>query len=152
MSQLCLWTKIRTKQWLVLSASAFQCMRADFLCPKCDNLFFVSIPAKIKMSFIWKDDFFLSKSASFVSWSQAHLAKRCSSIYTTIFIRRKDKSKYLSNQTWTKCYHSRNKHSLKKILDGGSFTIQKAFRIISPNGNGIPKWLGYHYLGRENER
>ena len=37
MAQLCLWTKIRTKQWLVLSTSAFQCMRAGFLCPKCDN-------------------------------------------------------------------------------------------------------------------
>ena len=35
--QLCLWTKIRTKQWLVLGASAFQCMRVGFLCPKCDN-------------------------------------------------------------------------------------------------------------------
>ena len=37
MAQLCLWTKIRYKQWLVLGASAFQCMRAGFLCPKCDN-------------------------------------------------------------------------------------------------------------------
>ena len=37
MDQLCLWTKILTKQWLVLGASAFQCMRAGFLCPKCDN-------------------------------------------------------------------------------------------------------------------
>ena len=32
----------------------------------------VYIPAKIKMSFIWKDDFFLSKSAFSVSRSQAH--------------------------------------------------------------------------------
>ena len=36
-TQLCPWTKIRTTQWLVLGASAFQCMRAGFLCPKCDN-------------------------------------------------------------------------------------------------------------------
>ena len=28
----------------------------------------------------------------------------------TIFVRRKDKTNYLSNQTWAKCYHSRNKH------------------------------------------
>ena len=48
MSQLCLWTKIRIKQRLVLGASAFQCMSAGFLCSKCD----------INMSFIWKDDFF----------------------------------------------------------------------------------------------
>ena len=37
MAQLCLWTEILTKQWLVLGASAFQCMRSGFLCPKCDN-------------------------------------------------------------------------------------------------------------------
>ena len=37
MAQICLWTKIRTKQWLVLGAPAFQCMLAGFLCPKCDN-------------------------------------------------------------------------------------------------------------------
>ena len=37
MAQLCLWTKIRTKQWLVFGALAFQCMHAGFLCPKCDN-------------------------------------------------------------------------------------------------------------------
>ena len=33
----CLWTKIRTKQWLVMGASAFQCMLAAFLSPKCNN-------------------------------------------------------------------------------------------------------------------
>ena len=32
------------------------------------------------------------------------------SVHTTIFIRRKDKTNYLSNHTWTKWYHSRNKH------------------------------------------
>ena len=37
MAQLCLWTKIRTKQWIVLGVSAFQCMPAGFLCRKCDN-------------------------------------------------------------------------------------------------------------------
>ena len=31
MVQLCFWTKIRTKQWLVLSAAAFKCMRTGFL-------------------------------------------------------------------------------------------------------------------------
>ena len=53
-------------------------------------------PAKIKM----KRWFFFPKSASSVSRSQAHLAKRCSSVYTTIFVLRKDKTNYLSNQTW----------------------------------------------------
>ena len=37
LTQLCLWIKIRSKQCLVLGAAAFQCMRVDFLCLKCDN-------------------------------------------------------------------------------------------------------------------
>ena len=37
MAQLCLWTKIRAKQCLVLGALAFQCMLTCFLCPKCDK-------------------------------------------------------------------------------------------------------------------
>ena len=41
------------------------------------TILLVYISAKIKMSFIWKDDFlFLPKSSSSVSRSQAHLAKR----------------------------------------------------------------------------
>ena len=71
---LCLWSKIRTNLWLVLGASAFQYMRAGFLWNA--TILLVYIPAKIKMSFIWNDDFFLTKSASSVSRSQAHLAKR----------------------------------------------------------------------------
>ena len=60
MAQLCLWTKIRTKQWLVLGVSAFQCVRAPNV-----TIFLVYISAKIKITFIWKDDFFfLPKSAS----------------------------------------------------------------------------------------
>ena len=42
-----------------LGASAFQCVPASFLCPKLDN--FANIPAKIKMSFVGKDDFFFTK-------------------------------------------------------------------------------------------
>ena len=48
-----LWTKIRTKQWFVLGASAFQCMRAGFLCLKCDNFACLST----RQRFIWKNDF-----------------------------------------------------------------------------------------------
>ena len=76
MSQLCLWTKIRTKQWFVLFASAFKYMPADFLCPKCDN-FVVYMPANIKMS--WKDVFFFAKIGN--------ISQRCSSVYTTIIVR-----------------------------------------------------------------
>ena len=38
------------------------------------------------------------------------LSEAYTSVYTTIFVRRKDKTIYLSNQTWAKCYHSRNNH------------------------------------------
>ena len=91
MAQLCLWTKIRTKQWLVLGASALECMHAGFLCPKCDN--FACLHTRHDQSELqlkrWK--IFLPKSASSVSRSQAHLAKCCSSVYLTIFVRRKEK-------------------------------------------------------------
>ena len=43
-------------------------------------------------------------------WKIISTSQRCSSIYTSIFVRRKDKINYLSNQTWAKCYHLRNKH------------------------------------------
>ena len=41
----------------------------------CATILLVYIPAKIKMSFIWKDDFFFAKIGIFCR-SQAHLAKR----------------------------------------------------------------------------
>ena len=49
-----------------------------------------------------KRRFFLPKSACSVNRSHAHLAKRSSAKFTTIFVRRKDKTNYLSNQTFTK--------------------------------------------------
>ena len=84
------------------------------------------------MNFICRNDFFfLPQSASSVSRSQAHIAKRCSSVCTTIFVWRKDKTNYLSNQTWAKCYHSRNKLWLKrKTLDGGPYTIQNTLKFL----------------------
>ena len=71
--------------------------------------------------FIWKDDFFFAKIGIFCKSICRNISQRCSSVYTTIFVRRKDKTNYLSNQTWAKCYHSRNKHLLKKTLDGGPY-------------------------------
>ena len=68
------------------------------------TILLVYIHAKIKMSFVWKDDFFLPKSASSVWRSQTHLAKR----KRIGFVRRKNKTNYLWNQTWRKCYHSRS--------------------------------------------
>ena len=64
MAQLCLWTKIRIKRWHVLCKSAFQCMLAGFLCPNA-TILLSYISAKIKLSFIWKDDFFFAKIGIF---------------------------------------------------------------------------------------
>ena len=62
---------------------AFQCMPAGFLCPKCNNFCLFTYPPR-------------SKCASSVS--RSHSAKRYSGVYTTIFVRRKDKTNYLSKQ------------------------------------------------------
>ena len=64
MTQLCLWTKIRTKQWLVLCASLFYvCVRV--FCASNATILIVYIPAKIKMSFIWKDNCFCCQKSAF---------------------------------------------------------------------------------------
>ena len=50
--------------------------------------------------------FFFAKIGIFCKSIFRNMSQRFSSVYTTIFVRRI----YLSNQTGTKCYHSRNKH------------------------------------------
>ena len=72
MTQLCLWTKIRIKQWLVLGAPAFQCMRAGFLCPKCENFACLHTRQYQNELHVKRS----AKSASSISRTQAHLAKR----------------------------------------------------------------------------
>ena len=72
------------------------------------TILLVYVPPKIKMSFIWKENFF-AKIGFFCNSICRNISQRCASVYTTIFVRRKDKTNYLSNQTWTKCYHSCNK-------------------------------------------
>ena len=52
-AKLGLWTKIRTKQWLVLGR-LFNVYVQVFCAPNA-TILFVYIPPKIKMSFIWKD-------------------------------------------------------------------------------------------------
>ena len=70
----------------------------------------VYLPAKFKMSFIWKDDLFFAEIGISCKSSAGRLNERYTSVWTTVFVRRKDKTNYLSNQTCAKCYHSRNKH------------------------------------------
>ena len=84
------------------------CMRV--FCVPNATILLVYIPPKIKMSFIWKDNFFFCvKIGIFCKSIAGNICQRCSSVLTTIFIRRKDKTNYLSNQTWDKCYHLWNK-------------------------------------------
>ena len=81
MAQLCPWTKIRTKQWLVLGTSAFQCMRAGFLCPKWEN-FACFHTCQDQNELHLERWFFLAKSASSVIRSQANFSALFKSIHT----------------------------------------------------------------------
>ena len=81
MAQLWLWTVTR------FGCVGFQCMRVGFLCPKCNNFACLHIRQEQNELHLKRWFFFLPKSASFESWSQAHLAKRRSNVYTTIFVR-----------------------------------------------------------------
>ena len=91
----------------VLGASMYAC---GFFLPQMRQFYLFTYPPKSKWASSEKTILFWPKSASSVSQSRAHLAQRCSSVYTTIFLRRKDKTNYLANQRRAKCYHSRNKH------------------------------------------
>ena len=83
------------------------CVRG--FCAPNATILLVYIPANIKMSLIWKDDFFLPKSP-FLQVDRRSTFQHYSSVCTTIFVRRKDKTNYMSSQAWAKCYHSQNKH------------------------------------------
>ena len=72
MIQLCLWTKIRIKQWVVLGGSAFLRTHVGFLCTNYASLLTRQDRNEVHL----KRWFFLPKSASSVNRSQADLAKR----------------------------------------------------------------------------
>ena len=93
MAQLCLCTKVHTKQRLVLGASDFQCtsMSVGFLCPKCHNVACLHTRQDQNELDLKSDFFFLPKSLC------RNISQRCSGVYTTIFVLRKDKTNYLSN-------------------------------------------------------
>ena len=57
------------------------------------TILLVYIPAKIKMSFIWKDDFF-AKIGIFCNSISHNISQQCLSVYTTIFVRPKDKPNF----------------------------------------------------------
>ena len=63
-------------KWLVLGALFNVCMRAGFLCHKCENFACLHITCQDQNGFHPNRWLFLPKSASSVSRSQAHIAKR----------------------------------------------------------------------------
>ena len=58
--------KIRTKQWLILGALAFQCIHAGFLCPKCDNFACFTYLSRSNWASRW---FFFAKKRKLIGWS-----------------------------------------------------------------------------------
>ena len=129
MAQLCLWTKIRSKQWLVLVRRLFNVWMWFFCAPNA-TILLVYIPAKIEISFIWKVVSLLPKSASSTSRLQAHFP----ALYTTIFVRRKDKINYLSNQTWAihEIITSWRKKRSRRSLLGSVLAYQMKSQVSSP--------------------
>ena len=83
------------------------CVRV--FCAQNATILLVYIPVKIKMSFLWKDDFFL---------------------YSSIFARRKDKTNYSSNQTWAKSSNSWNKNSWKKNFGWRTLYLYLFYNLI----------------------
>ena len=100
----------------------FQCIAVGFLCSKCDNFACLHNTRQNQNEVHLKRWFFF-------------LPKSSSSVGSVSFVR-KNKTNYLSYQTWAKCYHSWNKHKLKKKLDGGSYR----FRDVSR------KWVIYEIM------
>ena len=93
----------------------------DFLCPKCDN--FACLHSRQDQNELHLKMIFFAIIAIFCKPT----SQRYSSIYTTIFVRRKDKTNYLSNQTWVKCCHSRNKQKVKwrtLYISGGTYSLK----------------------------
>ena len=105
-----------------MGALAFQCIRADQLCSKYDN--FACLHTRQDQNRFRLKRWFLSpKSATSVSRSQAHLAKRYSSVYTTIFVRRKNKTYYLSLlYELSVTIHDISTCWKKTTLNGGPYT------------------------------
>ena len=64
------------RRFFNLSNLIYLIFQSRVFCAPNATILLVYIPAKIKMRFIWKDDFFLPKSASSVSRLQVYLAKR----------------------------------------------------------------------------
>ena len=94
-----------------------------YACRFSATILLVYIPAKIKMSFIWKDDFFLPKSEFSVSRSQDHLAMR-SEAYTQPY-------SFGGRTKLIICQIRHEKTNKKKTLDGGPYTY---FKQVFKNG------------------
>ena len=124
MAQSCHWIKIRTKQWLVLDASAFQCMRADFLCTECDN-FACLHTCQDQIELNLKGWFFLPKSASSVAFCVVQAHTQPYSFFgrlKLIICQNRHELSVTLHEISTSCK--------KKTLDGGPYTMKCMKRTI----------------------
>ena len=76
----------------------------------CVRVCLFTYPSRLKWASSEKMIFFFAKIGIFCKMICRNISQLCSNAYTTIFVPRKDKTNYLSNQIWAKCYHSRNTH------------------------------------------
>ena len=90
-------------------------MRASFLCLKCDN--FACLHTRQDQNELHLKRRFFAKIGSFCTSICRNIFQRCSSVYTIVFVRRKNKTNYLSNQTGVWFWST----SWKKTLDCGPY-------------------------------
>ena len=106
-----------------------------FFCAPNATILLVYIPAKIKvMSFIWKDDFFLTKIGIFCKSICGSISQRCSNVYTTIFVWRNIRSAPNSASLWDVvkrasflCPKCDNFACLHTLQDQNEFHLKKWF-------------------------
>ena len=81
------------------------CVRV--FCAPNATILLVYIAATIKMNCIWKHDFFCQNRQKSIAGPFSSVVQTYTQPYS---FSDKDKTNYLSNQTWAKCYHLWNKH------------------------------------------
>ena len=105
---------------------------------------------KIKMNFIWKDYFFFffAKIGIFCKSICRNISQCCSSVYTTKFVRRKDKTNYLSNQIWAKCYQKiRTVTTYVETVYFLYFVLLETFHLASNRLRLLLAYGDYWWLG-----
>ena len=117
-------SKICTKQWLVLGASAFQCMRAGFLCPNCDN--FTCLHTRHDQNELDLKRWFFAKICILCKSIAGPLSQAYTRLYSF-----GGRIKLIICQIRHELgitYHSPNKRWLKKVRWRTQYNIEKNFK------------------------